>query len=163
MDVLSDVNEDNFDRAFSMIRPGSFLSHPQFREPHLHFSTVIQGTADIDKRVTENEVQQTMDFVKHLFAPTDPEMHAAVQARLDPTFFGPGSQAPILLEGDLNRMLDPADEEARHVLAEVNARKPIHMMYDAQEDFGSQLINGWTVNIQRGKLGIVVPTTAVSA
>jgi len=139
MDVLSDVNEDNFDRAFDLIRP------------------VIQGTADVGKKLTEDEVQQTMDFVKNVFAPTDPEMHAAVQARVDPKFFKDGADGEILLEADLNRLIDPADEDAKHVLAEVNARKPIHVMYDSQKDFGSEPINGWTVKIERGKLGMVIP------
>ncbi|KAF8524134.1 putative halogenase [Hysterangium stoloniferum] len=135
-DVLSDINEDNFDRAFDLIRP------------------VIQGTADVGKKLTEDEVQKTMDFVKNIFAPTDPEMHAAVQARVDPKFFELGPGSDILLNSDLDRLIDPADEEAKHVLSEVNARKPIHVMYDSQKDFGSEPINGWIVLIQRGRLGL---------
>jgi flavine halogenase len=101
-----------------------------------------------------------MDFVKNVFAPTDPEMHAAVEARVDPKFFK--SQSELLLPDDLDRLLDPGDEEAKHVLAEVNARKPIHKMYDTQKDFASEPINGWTVKIQRGKLGMVIPPAPTS-
>ncbi|KAF7335081.1 FAD/NAD P-binding domain-containing protein [Mycena venus] len=43
--VLSDIDEDNFDRAFDFLRP------------------VIQGSADIDKTVTEDILQRTMDFL----------------------------------------------------------------------------------------------------
>ncbi|KAJ7152114.1 hypothetical protein C8R46DRAFT_484856 [Mycena filopes] len=58
LDILNDVDEKSFDRAFALIRP------------------VIQGTADIgqdstnsgDKEVTENELQAAMQFVFKLFA-----------------------------------------------------------------------------------------------
>ena len=36
---MSDVNEDNFDRAFDLLRP------------------VIQGTADVGRSLTEDELQ----------------------------------------------------------------------------------------------------------
>jgi len=66
---------------------------------------VIQGTADVGKALTEDELQvrvfyghlsrhpqlncqKTMDFCRHLFAPTDPEMHSAVKARQE--FLGSG-------------------------------------------------------------------------
>ncbi|KAF7339986.1 FAD/NAD P-binding domain-containing protein [Mycena venus] len=58
--VLSDVDEDNFDRAFVFLRP------------------IIQGAADADPKVTERELQETMDFCKNIFAPTDPRMHSEV-------------------------------------------------------------------------------------
>lgn len=134
-DVLSDVDEDNFDRAFDLIRP------------------VIQGTADVNKKLTEDEVQQTMDFVKNVFAPTDPEMHAAVQARVDPKFFEDTGTDSVLLPSDLNRIFK--DEDTKHVLAEVNARKPIHQMYDAGKNFASEVICGYTIKLERGALCMV--------
>ncbi|KAG1720058.1 putative halogenase [Suillus lakei] len=127
MPVMSDVDEDNFDRAFDLIRP------------------VIQGTADVGKALTEDELQvrmsceyhprharshcqKTMDFCRHLFAPTDPEMHSAVKARLGPTLTSP--DAPVMTECDVDRLIGDADEEAKIVLKEINARKPIHTMYN---------------------------------
>ncbi|TFY60324.1 hypothetical protein EVG20_g7463 [Dentipellis fragilis] len=65
MDVLSDVGEDNFDKAFASIRP------------------LIQGSADLGPRLSELEVQQALDFCTDLFSPTTPEQHAAVRARLE--------------------------------------------------------------------------------
>ncbi|OAX32582.1 hypothetical protein K503DRAFT_701811, partial [Rhizopogon vinicolor AM-OR11-026] len=56
MPIMSDVDEDNFDRAFDLIRP------------------VIQGTADIGKQSTEDELQKTIDFCQHIVGSTDPEM-----------------------------------------------------------------------------------------
>lgn len=132
--VLSDVDEENFDRAFSIIRP------------------VIQGTADAGKRLTENELQKTMDFCKHIFSPTDPEMHEAVGARVDPSLFSP--EGPVMTPEDLDRVLDPTDEDARAVLQEVNARKPVHIMYNATGNFDVEDVNGWKVTVKRGNLGL---------
>jgi hypothetical protein len=65
-DVLTDLNEDNFDRAFDILRPGA--SEPPF--PHaagcwiLTTKSVIQGTADVGKELTEDELDKTMDFCR---------------------------------------------------------------------------------------------------
>ncbi|KAF5370544.1 hypothetical protein D9757_010148 [Collybiopsis confluens] len=61
-DVLNDVDEKTFDRAFNLIRP------------------VIQGTADIgldkqstgDAKLNEKEVRETMDFIFRLFSHPPP-------------------------------------------------------------------------------------------
>jgi len=139
MPVMSDVDEDNFDRAFDLIRP------------------VIQGTADVGKALTEDELQKTMDFCSHLFAPTDPEMHSSVKARLDPSLTSP--DAPIMTESDIDRVLGDADEEAKIVLSEINARKPIHTMYNPTENFGVEEHFGFKAVLQRGKLGLVTSQT----
>ncbi|KAG1896578.1 putative halogenase [Suillus fuscotomentosus] len=139
MPVMSDVDEDNFDRAFDLIRP------------------VIQGTADVGKALTEDELQKTMDFCSHLFAPTDPEMHSAVKARLDPSLTSP--DAPVMTESDIDRVLGGADEEAKIVLSEINARKPIHTMYNPTENFGVEAHFGFKAVLERGRLGLVTSQT----
>ncbi|KAG2136715.1 putative halogenase [Suillus clintonianus] len=135
MPVMSDVDEDNFDKAFDILRP------------------VIQGTADVGKTLTEDELQKTMDFCRHIFAPTDPEMHSAVKARLDPALTSP--DAPVLLEQDIDRLIGDTDEEAKIVLSEINARKPIHTMYNPTENFGEEEHFGFKAVLERGKLGLV--------
>ncbi|KAJ7724282.1 putative halogenase [Mycena olivaceomarginata] len=64
--VLSDIDEDNFDRAFDFLRP------------------IIQGAADADQSVTEQTLQRTMDFCENAMGPTTPEMHAAVADQRQP-------------------------------------------------------------------------------
>jgi hypothetical protein len=70
--VLNDVNEKNFDRAFNYIRP------------------VIQGTGDIgvdttaagDVELSEEELRNTMDFVFRLFSHRDDEgegLHGSIK------------------------------------------------------------------------------------
>ncbi|KAI0364421.1 FAD/NAD-P-binding domain-containing protein [Pilatotrama ljubarskyi] len=63
--VLADVDEDNFDKAFSFLRP------------------VIQGGADMGTRLSEDEVQRALDFCVHLFDPTTPEQHEDVRRKLE--------------------------------------------------------------------------------
>ena len=55
--VMSDVDEDNFDRAFDLLRPGR--QYLVLRGCHLilRFLLVIQGTADVGKTLTEDELQ----------------------------------------------------------------------------------------------------------
>ncbi|KAG2130749.1 hypothetical protein DEU56DRAFT_982066 [Suillus clintonianus] len=136
MPVMSDVDEDNFDKAFDILRP------------------VIQGTSDVGKTLTEDELQKTMDFCRHIFAPTDPEMHAAVKSRLDDTLTSPNGF--VMLESAIDRVLGNTDEEAKIVLSEINARKPIHTLYNPTENFGAEEHFGFKAVLERGKLGLVI-------
>lgn len=78
-DVLSDVTEENFDKAFDFIRPGALwipclhLFVPLFRPfNNLFFvSVVIQGNADLGPRLSESEVQSALG--EPIFA-SDPTM-----------------------------------------------------------------------------------------
>ncbi|KAL0960651.1 hypothetical protein HGRIS_005680 [Hohenbuehelia grisea] len=132
--ILSDVNEDNFDRAFDILRP------------------VIQGTADIGKTLAEDELQKTMDFCKHVFAPTDPEMHAAVGARLGPELCSP--LAPILTKEQIDAALPAGDKVARLVVKEINARKAVHTMYTGPVHLSAESVNGLTARLECGQLGL---------
>ncbi|KAJ7143489.1 putative halogenase [Mycena crocata] len=134
MSVLSDVDEDNFDRAFTFLRP------------------IIQGAADADPEVTEQELQDTMDFCRNVFAPTDPRMHSEVAQRLKPELTSP--DAPIMSVATV-MALAGNDEEAKHVMLEVNARKSIHTMYDCDANFRTEVLSGFCVRMERGQLGLV--------
>ncbi len=61
--VLADVDEDNFDRAFGIWRPGELRWDCALLWA-LILPSVIQGTADVGKKLTEDELQKTMDFCK---------------------------------------------------------------------------------------------------
>ncbi|KAJ6529980.1 putative halogenase [Mycena vulgaris] len=130
--VLSDVCEDNFDRAFMFLRPSMYA-------------------ADTDPKLTERELQETMDFCTNLFAPTTPRMHVEVAKRLSPELTSP--EAPIMSVASITALAG-RDEEAKHVLLEVNARKPIHTMYDCATDFTTEVLNGFCVRMEQGELGL---------
>ncbi|KAK7047292.1 hypothetical protein VNI00_006523 [Paramarasmius palmivorus] len=132
--VMKEVKEDNFDHAFDMIRP------------------IIQGASDVDRNLTEQELQRTMDFVAHvMLTRTDPEMVDSVKARLPEKLF---TGEEILLEEDIEKLIDPEDEEARFVLRELNARKPIHNMYNGPMNMSNEMVNGYVGVVKRGSLGM---------
>ncbi|KAI0829757.1 hypothetical protein BC628DRAFT_1358581 [Trametes gibbosa] len=74
--VLADVDEANFDKAFSFLRP------------------LIQGGADMGARLSEDEVQRALDFCVHLFDPTTPEQHESVRRKLAQASGGVAPAAP---------------------------------------------------------------------
>jgi hypothetical protein len=59
-----------------------------------------------------------------------------------------------MTESDIDRLLGDADEDAKHVLSEINARKPIHTMYNPTENFGVEEHFGFKAVLERGKLGL---------
>jgi len=136
--VLSDINEDNFDRAFHIFRP------------------VIQGCADADPTLTEEELQNTMEFCKNILAPTQPEMFDSVAQRY-PTILR--EDAPLMSVGSVENLTridaTTVDEEARFVLLETNARKVVHTVYDGTYQFANETLGGFYANLQRGNLGLV--------
>lgn len=132
LSILSDVDEDNFDRAFNLIRP------------------VIQGSADVDSSVTEAELQKTMEFCWHIFGPTDERDHAEICERLDPSLTS--SESPILSGDVINSLIPEDDANARLVLRKLNARKSIHTMYSPALDFATEVLHGFRAVLERGRL-----------
>ncbi|KAI0308431.1 hypothetical protein OF83DRAFT_1089834, partial [Amylostereum chailletii] len=133
--VLQDVNEDNFDHAFSLLRP------------------VLRGEADVSgEKLTEDEVQKAMHFCTAIFAPTTPTMHADVAKRLPEHLLN--MKSPVLLAEDISRVVSVGDENAYHVLSEINARKPIHAVYDVGNHFVQEAFGGFAPGIKQGELGL---------
>ncbi|KAH8998091.1 FAD/NAD(P)-binding domain-containing protein [Lactarius akahatsu] len=87
-DVLCDIGEDNFDKAFSFLRP------------------VIQGNADLGPRLSEIEVQNALDFCAGLFTPINTDAVKALGKHfesIDPDARLPPSSVPekTLVEGTI--------------------------------------------------------------
>ncbi|KAJ7116117.1 putative halogenase [Mycena crocata] len=131
--VFCDIDEDNFDRAFNFLRP------------------IIQGAADADPKMTESELQDTMDFCQHVFAPTDAKMHTDVSQRLGSELTSP--DAPIMSVSSV-MALAGNDEDAKNVLLKVNARKPLAEMYGCNT---AEVLAGFYVRMEKGELGLVRP------
>jgi len=130
--LMSEIDEDNFDRAFSLIRP------------------VIQGTADISKQLTEDELERTIDFCRNIVAPTDPEEMKAVASRVSKEILS--VNAPVYTSKQISDMVGEEDEEARRVVEDINARKPIYVMTGKLE---LEEVEGLKVELKRGELGLV--------
>ncbi|KAJ7488299.1 putative halogenase [Mycena latifolia] len=131
--VLSDIDEDNFDRAFDFIRP------------------VIQGAADTDPTVTEKMVQNTMEFCEHALGFTDPEMHQEVAKRVDPALMA--GDGPVLGPKDVAAIAGD-DREAELVLRRVNARKAVEGMQSWEPNFRGETFGGFSIVLERGNLGL---------
>jgi len=111
-DLMSGADEDNFDRAFDLIRP------------------IIQGTADVNKKLTEDEVDQTMDFVKDIA-------------------FGPGKgQTPA-------QLYERYQTHEQDIRPDNYKTKKLDGLFAMENNFVSEVIHGHTVLLERGKLGMV--------
>ncbi|KAF8147454.1 hypothetical protein K438DRAFT_2090254 [Mycena galopus ATCC 62051] len=131
--VLSDINENNFDRAFDLIRP------------------VIQGTADAGQMLTEDELQKAMDFVTHVFVPTDPEMQQRVGTRLGMDVLAP--EVPFFTMGQISS-LSAGDEDTEWVLKQANANKANKDFYTRPDHLLGEVVNGFIGCTTKGYLGL---------
>ncbi|KAJ7092897.1 putative halogenase [Mycena belliarum] len=133
--VLSDIDEDNFDRAFDFIRP------------------VIQGATDTDPTVTEAMVQDTIDFCAHASGFfTDPEMEKEVSKRMDPALMA--TDGPIMGPNSIAAAAGD-DEQAKLVLQRLNARKAISGIKGFEPNFRGENFAGFALVAERGNLGLV--------
>ncbi|KAI0044138.1 FAD/NAD-P-binding domain-containing protein [Auriscalpium vulgare] len=133
--VMQDLNEGNFDRAFSLLRP------------------VLQGAGEVGKELTEDEIQKALDFCGGLLNPATPEMYKSVGARIDPSLMR--SDGPVMLPDEVAEKFGKQDEEMMHILHSVNARKPLHAtMFDTKKQFSNEVFEGFVTTCDRGNLGL---------
>lgn len=72
---------------------------------------------------------------------------------MDPELLSPCG--PILLDADVEQVIAAEDLDAKFVLKEVNARKPIHAMYSATEHFAHEMHFGFKAVLECGRLGLI--------
>ncbi|KAF9049926.1 FAD binding domain-containing protein [Panaeolus papilionaceus] len=155
-DILSDIDEDNYDRAFAFLRP------------------VIQGASDMGARLSETELQRSLDFCVNLFNPTSPEQHERLALRgdisqelldiaspiVDPDMF---EQALHASAGDDGEESDSSQSSSRSkyektletkmILDKINARRIVHSEYYIN-NLEIEQFDGLVVRLERGKLGL---------
>ncbi|KAF9263811.1 putative halogenase [Marasmius fiardii PR-910] len=131
--ILSEVEEDNFDRAFNFLCP------------------VIQGATEADPQLTDKELHEAIEFCKHVAAPADPEMVAEVSKRVDSKLIALTAPVmdPKVVEGLMRE-----DEEAKQVLWKVNSNKTLGIIFSEQNNFRSEIMNGFCANLERGSIGL---------
>ncbi|KAI9652254.1 MAG: hypothetical protein M1831_007102 [Alyxoria varia] len=142
--VLHDIDESGFDRAFA------------------HFRPIIQGTADVDAKLTKDEVSKTLEFCMSAFLPTEPEKQKAVLKRLEDmnTDSSESNKAQEKANKDLEGLL--SDDEM-HVLTTIRAREMVrHEDIVDIDTFHTDNINGWVVNLKKGSLGLVKHSPAAA-
>lgn len=172
VDVLSDISEDNYDRAFAFLRPSEPLPSRLSRSSLIYHHSVIQGASDMGSRLSESELQKSLDFCVNLFNPTSPEHHERLSRSgriskelLDVTapVMDPAMLESTLRVGHKNISAKPADSELssdseaitemRMVLRKINARRVVHSEY-AINNFEMEPLDGYAVRLERGKLGL---------
>ncbi|KIK61206.1 hypothetical protein GYMLUDRAFT_43286 [Collybiopsis luxurians FD-317 M1] len=166
VDVLSDVDEDNFDRAFTFLRP------------------VIQGASDMGSRLSESELQRSLDFCTNLFNPTSPEEHETVRGQLgedrgrtlmdvtqpvvDPKTLDEvlsigtgtvkstrtGNEEEGSEELEAGEGYEASEEQSKMVLNKINARRLVHPEYAINNLEAEELV-GYVVRLEKGRLGLV--------
>ncbi|KAF9258005.1 FAD/NAD-binding domain-containing protein, partial [Marasmius fiardii PR-910] len=131
--LLSDVNKDNFDEAFSLFRP------------------VIAGLSDVPGQLDDEQISKVMDFCANVFDPSiGVDNLISVRKRYNPEYST--LTGPILSHKEIDNIAS-GDEEAKAVMIKMNSLKVLR----AEADYSvleSQGINGYVVNTKRGELGL---------
>lgn len=123
-------------------------------------------------RLSETELQKSLDFCVNLFNPTSPDQHERLSKRGDITkelldvaspVVDPTSFENILhvecydQSGDSNGNSSDTEKtaaETRMVLNKINARRVVHPEY-AINNLEQEPLDGYVVKLERGKLGLV--------
>ncbi|KAG1781899.1 hypothetical protein EV702DRAFT_1192568 [Suillus placidus] len=152
LDILSDVDEDNYDRAFAAIRP------------------VIQGASEMGSRLSGKELQSALEFCGKCFNPTSPEQLAPASKEALPKdmfdvtapLMDPHAIESIIsktfkhtnpkLEGDQD-FCGP-EEDLKLALDQINGRRVVHREY-AINNLEAEDVNGFVVRLRRGHLGLM--------
>jgi len=119
-------------------------------------------------RLSETELQKSLDFCVKLFNPTTPEEHERLarsghvpKELLDVAapVVNPSVLENTLRAGNYNDDSDNNSDceralETRMVLSKINARRLVHPEY-AINNFELEPLEGYVVKLERGKLGLV--------
>jgi hypothetical protein len=131
-------------------------------------------------RLSETELQKSLDFCVNLFNPTSPEQHerlshfGGVMGKdlldvtlpvMDPTILE--SAIPVMITNSdiikYSQFSDDADSdsetasETKLVLNKINARRVVHSEY-AINNLESEPLGGFVVRLEKGRLGLAKST-----
>lgn len=151
--ILSDVQEDNYEKAFKLFRPGMCEMNIQFQLNLPVYCVVIMGAEDTEsKHLTNKELDGMVDFCIHLFEPTVEEQHKAVAVKYRPDLLK--LSGPVMGPKEVGEAVEPDDKDAKAVLSRMNALKILRNDTSC-ESFGTEELNGYVVQLERGNLGLV--------
>ncbi|KAI3390924.1 hypothetical protein diail_8351, partial [Diaporthe ilicicola] len=130
--VLSDFDEDGFDRAFAFFRP------------------IIQGHADADVsgKLTQTLVSKTVDFCFNAFVEVSPDARQAVLNKLESVKADPNVES----NEDLEKLTDNELAILRTIRARQMMRSEDAMNIDT---FKADVVEGFVPRLETGKLGLV--------
>ncbi|KAG1817947.1 uncharacterized protein BJ212DRAFT_1568202 [Suillus subaureus] len=150
LDILNDVDEDNYDRAFAAIRP------------------VIQGASEMGTRLSGKELQSALEFCGKCFNPTAPEHLApASKEALPKDMFD--VTAPLMdphaIESIISKTFKHTnakgdqdfcgpEEDLKLALDQINGRRVVHQEYSIN-NLEAEDVNGFVVKLRKGHLGLM--------
>lgn len=145
--ILSDWDEEGFETAFA------------------HFRPIIQGTADVSGKLSQEEVSRTVDFCLNAFEHHAPEKQAAVLKKMETAMLVENVAAPADLaktktdeQIEKKAMVDPEglSEDEMRILNTIRARQMLRREDTLNiANFTNDAINGYVPVVQRGTLGLV--------
>ncbi|KAG2353895.1 hypothetical protein BDR07DRAFT_1553174 [Suillus spraguei] len=150
LDILNDIDKDNYDRAFAAIRP------------------VIQGASEMGSRLSAEELQNALEFCGKCFNPTSPNSLSAASKEVLPKEVFDAS-APLvdpqaiqsIISKTFNHTspksdeeLSGAEEELKLALDQINGRRVMHPEHNVN-NMETEEVNGFVVRLQQGNLGLV--------
>ncbi|KAF8907995.1 hypothetical protein CPB85DRAFT_1376447 [Mucidula mucida] len=129
--VLSDVDEDNFDRAFE------------------HFRPIIQGHSDVATMEFSAELRQTIDFCAHAFEPSEPEPEQLGEGDVAPAL------KPVAKPEEIDKELAGLDKDSKRVFENVSSRGEMNNSdFEHMDNLVSDRFHGLSLRLKRGSLGL---------
>lgn len=143
--ILSDFDEDGFDRAFAFFRP------------------IIQGASDINGKLSQEEVSKTVDFCLKAFQPAGEEEKKKVLKKLEAVSLEQDDSA-----GNANKprktieMLEAnLTEDEMRILNIIHARQMLRSEDTMNiENLAADIIDSRRINLEHGSLGLAKATGA---
>ena len=116
---------------------------------------VIQGTAEVNGKLTQAEISQTLDFCLNAFQESAPETRASVLQKVEGAGAAPDATTTttdkVKLEANLTK-------EEEGVLKSIRARQMLRTEDILHiENFSADTIDGFAPHLERGRLGLVRP------
>lgn len=103
---------------------------------------MIQGIADVDSKLSQEELKKTLEFCSNAFEPVKPEDRSSMLEKL-------GSDPSTTYQVDLS-------PQQRTVVDHIRARQMMRTEDTMNiSSFGTDAINGFVPNLKKGDLGLV--------
>jgi hypothetical protein len=148
--VLSDFDQDGFDKAFGFFQPSMSQTPPQLMPPSmLTIEPVIQGLADADVggKLTHARVSDTVNFCLNAYNQITPQDRNAVLDKLASVRADPSKET----REDLEKLT----EDELTILRTIRARQIIRTEDTLNIDhFSEDAIDGFMPRLKRGELGL---------
>ncbi|KAL4066069.1 hypothetical protein J3A83DRAFT_350187 [Scleroderma citrinum] len=147
LDILDEVNKDDFDQIFSVLRP------------------VLQGSTDMGLRLTEGEIQEALDLCNKIVTVEQPAGTQRQGLPSDPLDMAAPPAHPEMVETALNNANSQSDKtqtsdaecndtEDGKIIWEVVNPHQVVLFEKGTNTLEVENIDGYAVRLERGYLGL---------